>query len=194
MEKEKTCPHCRAAFNVRRADKSYCSERCQSAAARKRRTAKTASERRTVECPNCSLSFVQSRSDKKFCSASCGMRFSQRKQSCKDGDTTADALTLRLFSDGFYLGDLPQEIEHIRKSPRIVASLESQLANAIADDAIWPIGLPGRIAITLVLLKTPSTLKSAKWRHPHQQRRGKGSHYKPTRTLIHTRIGRAGVI
>jgi hypothetical protein len=157
MENEKTCLHCRKNFKSRRADKSYCSERCQSAAARKRRTAKKATH-------------------------------------ASEAVTTSEAVTARILSDGFYLGDLRREIERICKTPGLVAFLEMQFAKAVDEDAIWPVGTPGRIALLLALLKFPSLRTRATWRHPHEKRRRRGTPHKPSGALVHARISRAGVI
>lgn len=195
MTKTKACLNCDVVFAATRKEKVFCSARCQHSAARKRRNAAGAIERPTLICPHCSTSFEQTRKGKKFCSNSCSVRFNQRKrtQPAATRVVTADGNpTARLFADGFYLGDLHEEIERVRKTPRFAESLEAQLRQAMIDDAVWPLGRVGRIAITLALLKTHLLLEMpVKWRHPHEARRRPGEVKKPTGVGIRA-YGRPG--
>jgi hypothetical protein len=119
---------------------------------------------------------------KKFCNNAHAAKF-KRKQKLADKKASAVEDAVRILSDGFYLTDLPREIERIRNARGIVASLEAALAAAVADDALWPVGKLGRIAVVLALLKNPS-LARTRWRHPHERRRLPGQPRLPTGTGI----------
>jgi hypothetical protein len=176
---EKHCPNCNVVFTPRRAVAVYCSEKCQQTAAEKRRVAKKVAARPTLEC-HCGVSFVQKHSNQKHCSPTCALALSNRPRpaSPRTGAVNVDEAA-RLLADGFFLADLVGEIERVAKTPGIVASLEAALVQAIADDALWPVGKPGRIAVVLALLKNPS-LARVRWRHVHEQRRIPGVQRKPS--------------
>lgn len=213
MSITKNCPTCSASFKPIRAQQ-YCSPACANKAEQKRRhRARHPAPYPVRQCPQCNLSFTPTRKDKRFCSSRCCIIFNQRKRAqpanvesakahnepLRPNHTAAnvesqprhnDAVgpndTARLFADGFYLADLHQEIERVRKTPGIVASLEAQLRQAMMDDAVWPLGKVGRIALTLALLKDISLLKMpVKWRHPHEARRRPGDYAKVTGARIH---------
>ena len=179
---EKPCPNCGVVFTALRKEKLFCSARCQGAAAQKRRNKPAALANR--ECPQCGVSFTPTRADKKFCSNTCCVKFNTMKRAQPAATRVAAAdssVTTRLFADGFYLGSLRDEIERVRKSRNVVASLEAQLRSAMIEDALWPVGKVGRIALTLALLRIPSLLAlPVQWRHPHEHRRKPGEAKKRT--------------
>lgn len=188
---EKKCLHCSAPFTAIRASKVFCSVRCQNAASRKRRSAGPIPPR---ECPTCLQTFQPTRVDKRFCSNLCCVKFNNTKHKRPATASNFDSeLTARLFSDGFYLPELSSEIERLRKTPGFVASLEAQLVHEMNSDAVWPLGLIGRLAITLALVKNPSLLAMpVKWRHVHERRRKPGDPRLPTGMMVRRGILRVG--
>ncbi|MCW5691624.1 MAG: hypothetical protein KIT48_04605 [Pseudolabrys sp.] len=185
----KTCPNCSRAFTGHSWQK-FCCERCQVAAGKKRR----APVRPMIECPNCANQFLQNRTNKKFCSDRCAVAFHAKKKSrpathiavAPATPTKATDEMARLLADGFFLADLHNEIERIGKIKGIVAALEGALDDAIADDALWPVGKLARIALALALLNNPA-LTRHRWRHPHEQRRRPGDPRKSTGTALRAR-------
>lgn len=185
----KDCLHCGKSFTARRASARFCSQRCQEAAARKRRKTEGVAALSNRECPQCHVIFMPARVDKRFCGNKCCVKFNKAKHTRPATNLPAavdSTVTARLFADGFYLGGLLEELERVRKTPGIVASLESQLRMAMVEDAIWPIGKVGRAAVALALLKDNSLLAMpVKWRHPHEARRRPGEYPKVTGASIH---------
>lgn len=89
----------------------------------------------------------------------------------------------RIIADGFFLGDLRNELELIRKSKTAQRDLAGRLRAAILNDALWPPSGPARIALVMHLLANPSLLEiSVKWRHPHEKRTG--GFTKPTGAMV----------
>lgn len=180
---KKPCLHCGASFTALRSSKKFCSNGCQEAAGRKRRKAGPLPPR---ECPSCLQTFQPTRVDKRFCSAVCYSKFADTKHKRPTTAANFDSeLTARLFSDGFYLPELRDEIERIRKTPGFAATLEAHLVHEMTNDAVWPLGLIGRIAVTLALVKNPSLLAMpVKWRHSHERRHRPGDPRKPTGLMV----------
>jgi hypothetical protein len=181
---EKSCVECAGRFTALRASKVFCSVRCQDAAGRKRRAAGPLLPR---ECPTCLQQFQPKRKDKFWCSETCYSKSANAKPRRPSTAAIVDnTVTARILADGFFLGDLLPEIERIRKTTS-VASLEAALVEAVAVDALWPVGRSGRIAVVLALLKNPS-LAQARWRHPHEPRHSPGAGRKPSQLAF--RVGR----
>lgn len=187
------CRQCGNAFTPHRRDAKFCSPDCATKAELAVRRAKNAAALKTIACEGCGQEFQQRRKDARYCSPEC---YSRNWKTAKRDfvpaapaatSTKAASETARLFGDGFFMGHLLEEIERIGKLPGIVAKLEAELAEAIAGDAVWPIGKPGRIALTLALLKNPA-LQTGRWRHPHEERRRPGVPWKPGALLL--RAGR----
>lgn len=189
------CRTCGKEFTPHRHDAKFCSPDCATKAEYAVRRAKNAAALKSIACEGCGQEFQQRRKDARYCSPECYSR--NWKAAKKDSvptapvapatSTKAHAETARLFGDGFFMGHLLEEVARIGKLPGIVASLEAELAKAIMDDAVWPVGRPGRIALTLALLKNPA-LQTGHWRQPHEQRRRPGIPLRPTGIAI--RAGR----
>jgi hypothetical protein len=181
---EKKCLECGAGFTALRASKVFCSVRCQDTAARKRRAGGPLPPR---ICPGCEKEFQPARKDKFWCSETCYSRAANAKPRRPSTAANVDnSVTARILADGFFLGDLYPEIERIRKTTS-VASLEAALVEAVAVDALWPVGRSGRFAVVLALLKNPS-LAQARWRHPFEHRQVRGAGRKPSQLAF--RVGR----
>ena len=104
----------------------------------------------------------------------------------------------RILSDGFFLGDLPAEIEALTKRPSIAAAnraaLEAALRNAIRTQRRWPADKAGRIALTLWLTlgKNRAILTETRLHWPHEKIKRTGEAFKPSGMLIRRGLGKIG--
>lgn len=181
----RTC-RCGVVFTPARPHQLYCTNTCtRDAEVERQRVRRQAKPKKSFPprlCVKCGGSFVPVRKNQSKCGPICNGKMSSARPA-NLGDSAISADAVRLFADNFYLADLPGEIERIGKTRGIVAALETALVEAIVDDAVWPVGKPGRIALALALLKSP-TLTRHRWRHPHEKRRRPGEPRKPTGTAI----------
>jgi hypothetical protein len=182
MTKPMTCFECGAAMSGP-PSKKFCNNAHAAKFKRKQKLAEKKASAVPVECANCGAGFAQNHANQRHCSKDCAAAFARRPHAARaEAAIVEDAV--RILSDGFYLPDLPGEIERIRKVPGIAAALEAALMAAVMDDALWPVGKPGRIAVVLALLKNPALASAAKWRHVHERRRLPGQPRLPTGTGI----------
>lgn len=104
----------------------------------------------------------------------------------------------RILSDGFFLGDLPTEIENITKRPAVAAenraALEAALRNVLRTQRRWPTDKAGRIALTLwlTLSKNRAILRETRLHHPHEKIRRTGEPFKPSGMMVRRGVGKIG--